>query len=205
MASSRFEELEERINDLRHCFLPRNFEPTGLYDETVYEHTRAFRVLAHAEFESFIEDRVIEVIDSAASKWRSNGEVSVILLAAMAFRESVSSIPASLNEAASKRHKYPTLAERIEEARTDLHRYARNQNHGIKEKNLLRMLLPIGLQEDELDTTWLSDVDTWATARGDSAHKTAKLQVRPDPQKELNTVRRILEGFRDLDQQMTAK
>ncbi|MFH9425214.1 HEPN domain-containing protein [Streptomyces sp. NPDC017529] len=205
MPSSRFEELEKRIFELRNCFLPVDFDPTGLYEDFVYEHTRAFRVLAHAEFESFIEDRVLEVIDEAVAKWRASGEVSVSLLAAVAYRESAPAIPGSLSEATSKRRKYPTLSARVEEARSDLHRFVRNQNHGIKEKNLLRMLLPIGLLEEELDTAWISDIDAWATARGDAAHKGAKMQVRPDPQKEMKAVGRILSGFRDLDGQMEGK
>lgn len=148
---------------------------------------------------------MVEVIDEAVSAWKQNGEVSVCLLAVVAYRESTPAIPGSLSEATSKRQKFPTLVARIEEARSDLHRYVRNQNHGIKEKNLLRMLLPIGLQEDELDTAWISDTDTWATTRGDAAHKGAKLQVRPDPQKELQIVNRVLTGFRDLDDQMALK
>ncbi|MGW1511348.1 HEPN domain-containing protein [Streptomyces sp. NPDC002394] len=205
MGSPRFQELEKRITELRQSFLPAQFDPTGLYDDLAYEHTRAFRVLAHAEFESFIEDRVIGLIDEAMSRWQAQGEVSVILLAAVAYRETAYSIPESLSEAAAKKKKFPTLKERVEGARSDVHRYVRNQNHGIKEKNLLRMLLPIGIDQDALNTAWLSDVDTWATARGDAAHKGAKVQVQPDPQKEKDAVERVLAGFRELDEQMEAK
>nr|WSW59780.1 HEPN domain-containing protein [Streptomyces sp. NBC_00998] len=205
MGSQRFLELEKRITELRHSFLPAEFDPTGLYEDLTYEHTRAFRVLAHAEFESFIEDRVIGLIDEAISRWQAQGEVSAVLLAAVAYRETAHPIPESLNEAATKRKKFPTLKERVEGARSDLHRYVRNQNHGIKEKNLLRMLLPIGVDQDALDTEWLSNVDTWATARGDAAHKGAKVQVQPDPQKEKDAVERVLAGFRELDEQIDAK
>ena len=205
MTSSRFGELEKRIEELRQFFLPQLFDAMGLYDEIVYERTRAFRVLAHAEFESFIEDRIIEVADKAVSDWKKCGVISTSLLAVLAYRESSPPIPGSLNEAAAKREKYPTLEARIDSARSDLHRYARNQNHGIKEKNLLRMLLPIGFQETDIDSEWLSATETWATARGDAAHKTAKMQVQPDPHNELKTVRVVLNGFRDLDSQMESK
>ncbi|MEU2926240.1 HEPN domain-containing protein [Streptomyces sp. NPDC007251] len=205
MASSRFEELAKRIEELRQCFLPKEFDPTGSYEESVYEHTRAFRVLAHAEFESFIEDRVIEVVDHAVSKWKVAGSISTSLLAIVAYRESAPAIPDSLSEAAAKPAKFPSLEARVDAARTDLHRYVRNQNHGIKEKNLLRLLLPIGVQEVEIDSAWLSATETWATARGDAAHKGAKMQVKPDPQNEIKVVNLVLEGFRDLDEQMAKK
>jgi hypothetical protein len=205
MVSSRFEELERRIRELRQTFLPQKFDPTGDYEDLVYEQTRAFRVLAHAEFESFIEDRVIEVIDQAVSSWKVSGSIAISLLAAVAYREAAPPIPESLSEAAAKRAKYPTLEARIEAVQADMHRYARKQNHGIKEKNLLRLLLPIGLQETDIDSGWLSATETWATARGDAAHKGAKMQVKPDPQNELKIVNVVLDGFRDLDVQMESK
>ncbi|WP_226966777.1 hypothetical protein [Streptomyces phaeolivaceus] len=198
-------ELEKRIGELRHSFLPPLFDPTVLYEEIVYEHTRAFRVLAHAEFESYIEDRVLEVLDTAFSVWKADGAISVSLLAVVAYRESAPSIPESLNDAAARPAKYPTLEGRIEAARTDFHRYVRKQNHGIKEKNLLRLLLSVGLQEVEINPGWLDVTETWATARGDAAHKGAKVQVRPDPQKELKTVNDVLDGFRGLDNIMASK
>ncbi|MFE1285464.1 HEPN domain-containing protein [Streptomyces sp. NPDC058751] len=205
MSSSRFDELERRIRELRQNFLPQEFDPTGDYEDLVYEQTRAFRVLAHAEFESFIEDRVIEVIDQAVSGWKVSGSIAISLLAVVAYRESAPAIPESLSEAAAKPVKYPALEARIEAARADIHRYARKQNHGIKEKNLLRLLLPIGLQEADIDSGWLSATETWATARGDAAHKGAKMQVKPDPQNELKIVNVVLGGFRDLDMQMESK
>lgn len=205
MTFSRFQELEKRIGELREYFLPKSFDPIGLYDEIVYEQARAFKVLAHAEFESFIEDRVIEVVDKAVSRWEQEGKISQALLAAVAYRESAPSIPVSLNEAAAKRDKFPTLKARVEAARNDINRYVRNQNHGIKEKNLLRMLLPIGFSDNEIDPGWLAVTEAWATARGDAAHKAAKMQVQIDPQKELKTVNEVLEGFRDIDTQMDLK
>ncbi|MEV7148500.1 hypothetical protein AB0O05_18600 [Streptomyces sp. NPDC093084] len=205
MASARFGELERRIDQLRHSFLPQEFDPTGDYEDLVYEQTRAFRVLAHAEFESFIEDRVIEVIDQAISGWKVSGSIAISLLALVAYRESAAAMPESLSEAAAKPGKYPMLEGRIEAAQADMHRYVRKQNHGIKEKNLLHLLLPVGLREADIDSGWLSATETWATARGDAAHMGAKMQVKPDPQNELKTVNIVLGGFRDLDVLMEVK
>jgi hypothetical protein len=128
MASSRFEELERRIEELRLHFLPTEFDPTGSYEDSIYEYTRAFRVLAHAEFEAFIEDRVLEVVDEAVSYWKIDGAISSSLLAVVAYRESVLPIPGSLSEAAAKPHKYPTLEARIDAARTEFYRYAGFRN-----------------------------------------------------------------------------
>ncbi|MGD6752454.1 HEPN domain-containing protein [Streptomyces sp. BH105] len=205
MTSARFEELALRIDELRRYFLPVHFEPTGSYEDHVHEHARAFRVLAHAEFESFIEDRVVEVIDLAVARWQSGSEASSVLIAALAYRESFFSMPSSLADANAKRGKYPELSERVEQTRTEIYRYARDQNHGIKERNLLRMLLPMGVLESDLNTAWLSQTDAWATERGEAAHKAGKVQVRLDPRKELSTVTKILRGFREVDEMLAFK
>ncbi|MGY4917618.1 HEPN domain-containing protein [Streptomyces sp. 900116325] len=198
MTSSRFQELEMRVADLEKSFIPTPFDPTGTYDDAVYEHTRAYRVLVHAEFEAFIEDRVVEVLNTAFSRWEYSGVISTSLLSVVAYKESLHSMPESLSDASQKK-KYPDLKARVEAAKNDFNRYVRTQNHGIKEKNLLRLLMSIGFSEMEIDSGWLAVVETWATARGDVAHMSAKMQVRPDPQNEVKTVKQILTGFRDVD------
>ncbi|MFF6808881.1 HEPN domain-containing protein [Streptomyces sp. NPDC012403] len=204
MASSRFQELESRIAELEKHLIPSPFDPTGSYDDVVYEHTRAYKVLVHAEFEAFIEDRVIEVVNTAFSRWEYSGVISTSLLSVVAYKESLHAMPESLSDASQKK-KYPDLKARVEAAKNEFNRYVRTQNHGIKEKNLLKLLMPIGVTEKEIDSVWLSLTETWATARGEVAHKSAKMQVRPDPQKEVKTVKQILDGFREVDILLTAK
>lgn len=197
MPTERYRTLSRRISELRRSLLPRRFDPTGSYRNPVYDRTRAFRVLTHAEFEHFIEERALEVLNTSYAAWRQKKEISHSLLSLLAYRENGHSEPTSLLNPPQKRS--PGLDGRIEAAKDDLNRYIRSQNHGIKERNLLRILLPLGVDESSIDVNWLSAIDTWATQRGETAHKTGKVQVRPDPEHEYKTVRMILEGFRDLD------
>ncbi|WHM32763.1 hypothetical protein OH540_23030 [Streptomyces sp. BPPL-273] len=190
------------MTELRTHLLPREFEPTGFYAPRIYERTRAFRVLTHAEFESFIEDRAIEVANAAFKRWKANGVMSTCLLALVTHAETSHPIPGSIADLNHKK-KFPDLSTRVENAKNDLNRYVRTQNHGIKEKNLLRILMSVGVQEGEIDSTWVGVTDAWATSRGEAAHKGAKMQVRPDPQHELKTVRQIREGFRAVDAVMS--
>ena len=67
MSSPRYKLLSRRINELRRHLLPAKFDPTGTYSPRVHERCRAFRLLVHAEFEAFIEDRVSEVVNADAT------------------------------------------------------------------------------------------------------------------------------------------
>lgn len=205
MYSSRFNDLSGRISELRNNLLPKeeDFEPTGLYDDDIYDHTRAFRVLAHAEFESFIEDRVVDVANTAYEAWVNYNQISPCLLALLAYNETGYGEPTSLLQPPQK--KAPDLASRVSSARSSLTSYARNKNHGIREKNLLRMLLPLGILEAEIDTEWLAATDAWARQRGATAHTSGKARVQPNPERELKTVREVLDGFGDIDIALSGK
>ncbi|MEU4348715.1 HEPN domain-containing protein [Streptomyces sp. NPDC023838] len=200
MPSTRYRTLSRRVSELRRNLLPANFNSTGLYSDRVHERTRAFRVLAHAEFEAYIEDRVIEVVHRAHLEWNRDGTIRPCLLALMSHRDSRLDIPDSLTELRDRNGaKYPTLKSRVEAAKRQYSTYVRTNNNGIKERNLLLLLLPLGVTKEEIDTEWLNDTEVWATARGEVAHTSAKMQIQVDPRVELSTVKNVLDGFKLID------
>ena len=69
--------LERAIKSLRQQFLPKAFDPTNTYKNgrVVQARTRAFLVLAHAEFESYIEDWARELVTKAYAVWKKTGRV----------------------------------------------------------------------------------------------------------------------------------
>jgi hypothetical protein len=69
--------------------------------------------------------------------------------------------------------------------------------------HLLRLLLPVGVQEHELDRTWLATIDSFGSVRGDTAHQAMRTQQPPDPANELAIVRQIVTGLRQLDELLT--
>ena len=54
--SKRFRILEQELKKLRKYFLPHQFDSLGNYRERQIALATAYRVLAHAEFESYLED-----------------------------------------------------------------------------------------------------------------------------------------------------
>ncbi|MFF8938719.1 hypothetical protein ACF08O_29170 [Streptomyces paradoxus] len=195
--------MSKRITELRNHLLPRPFDPLGFYADRVYERTRSFRVLAHAEFESYIEDRVVDVATKAAASYSNSGVIRPSLLALVSYWEDGWPRPTSILNPPQKQA--PDLETRITKARKDFANFVRTQNHGIKEKNLLYMLFSVGVVEAEVNRTWLQSVEDWAKLRGESAHKSGKVQTPPDPEKEYRKVKYIRSGFKDLDVILNSK
>jgi hypothetical protein len=84
MASRRYRQLDGRFRVLRRIFLPKRFNRTGTYSPDTLDRARAFRVLMHAEIESYLEDRVLEAAQKAFAAWHSATRVSVPLAALLA-------------------------------------------------------------------------------------------------------------------------
>ncbi|MGI5270272.1 HEPN domain-containing protein [Nonomuraea sp. CA-218870] len=200
MSSPRFQTLSARLLELRSNLLPEEFDPTGLYTVQVHESARAFRLLAHAEFEAFIEDRAQQIVTRAVSEWLGQGTIRPSLLALVAFESSLGWKETTILSAGERQKKAPDLSQRIDAARKTYLHYVIMQNNGIKEKNLLRILLPLGVREEDIDEQWLSALEAWATARGELAHKSGKPQKLLDPQVEFITVQELQDGFRGIDE-----
>lgn len=203
MASARFAQLSKRLTELRRHLLPARFDPTGTYSARVHERARAYRLLAHAEFESFIEDRVIEILNLRLADWRNNRKVTRCLISLIAYHEGILSgnEPTSILRPPQKPS--PSVMDRVTSASNSFQYYVRVKNHGVKEENLMRMLMQLGMEVTDFDTAWLSTIDSWATTRGTYAHQSAlKVQQLPDPHEELRTVQSILKGFRKVDRSL---
>jgi hypothetical protein len=44
-------------------------------------------------------------------------------------------------------------------------------NHGIRERNVLRIVAAIGISRDQIDSTWLATFDSFGGARGTAAQR----------------------------------
>lgn len=200
MPTQRYGQLSRRITELRNNLLPRKFSDTGQYASRVHDRTLAFRVLAHAEFESYIEESAQAALNTAFVLWKKGKVPSRLLVSLLAYREKIEGEPSSIIDPPQKRS--PDLHARVDKARDDFYRYIRSQNHGIKEMNLLRILLPLGVEIADIDLSWLHTVDAWATQRGETAHQGRKVNWQPDPEQELKKVHMIRDGFGQIDKML---
>lgn len=203
--SVRFRVLCKELNRLKKQLLP-SLSPTGSYSDRQLARTLAYRVLAHAEIESYLEDRVWEAVIEAKSNWDGLGKVHRTLICLVAFSGQAMDKPPDTLTPTKPNKTLPQekikISKKIDLA-INCFRRVINENHGVKEANLLALLLPIGIDSDDLDPALLATMNTFGEQRGLVAHSsaTAYRTIRPpDPATEHNTVKQIIQGLSQVDE-----
>lgn len=214
MKSARLIQLEQQLDLLKEHLLPDSFDPTivDLEHDAISTRILAYRLLAHAEIESFFEERVLEVLSLAHLSWKKTRAISRVAFCLLAFSGREMTLPPATLEAPSDQERkkwgiFIDVGEKLAPVISDFHRSVSKENHGIKEKNLLSMLLPIGVQHSSIDPTFLADINSFGALRGLSAHNSSsKSSVRQglNPMDELNRVTGLLEGIESLDKEINA-
>lgn len=206
--SARFIVLEQELERLRQHLLPsqQDLDPTGTYDDVVYTKTLAYRVLAHAEFEAYFEDRVRDLYLVAIGAWDKNAIMTKVVACMLAFSSvefedvPVTKSPIQISQK-QKWDRKIKLTGRISKC-ANSYRHVIENNHGIKEENLLKLLLPIGIEADEIDDVWLASMNSFGEERGSIAHTSGsnyRTTALPDPKTELDKINNILDGLKAMD------
>lgn len=183
------------------ALLPRTFSPTGEYRnlEAVHLRTGSFRVLCHAEIESYLEDVALELYVEAWSLWTNHSYPSHTLTCLIGFSGVQTASPAE-SLAAPSGTAYTDIRIPLEKA-NNLWRSLHRNNNGIKEANVLRLFLPIGIRTAVLDQTLLNDLTSFGTSRGEIAHSSPTSTTHfLDPKSELDTVVALVSDLRSLDE-----
>ena len=58
-------------------------------------------------------------------------------------------------------HRHIDIGQRLLSIIATFHHHVRNENHGIKERNLLSLLLPIGIAHGKIDPAFLADMESF--------------------------------------------
>ena len=198
--SVRFRVLTKELNRLKKQFIPK-INPTGSYSDRQLALTLGYRVFAHAEIEAYFEDRVREVAINATKNWKSQGKTCRTLICLLAFsgqmREGASDKQSPTKESTKIKEEKIKINEKIDSASKSFHRVI-NQNHGIKEANLLALLLPIGIDDDDLDTAWLATMNAFGQERGVVAHTSATSGQTIRVLNPINELRRVEQIIQEL-------
>jgi hypothetical protein len=209
MPSLQYSEMKRNVDMLRSHLLPADFDPLGEYEEQVFTGVVAFRVLCHAAIEDYFEERVVEIAQRAQSLSANGDRVSKPAACLVAFSGiEMRSPPPSLDpEQPNKKKTWLDaidIKRKISNCATSFIRRIKTENHGIREKNLLSMLLPIGIDHSTIDKLALSELDNFGRSRGEFAHSTLHKHVtkKPNPEDEWKKVQVLLEMISVMDLQL---
>jgi len=198
MPSARHLVLKRRSLALQKHFLPRRPSLTGKYSKMQLDRIAAYFVLAHAELESYIEDKVVELIDYADSKWNPSRTSTWPLLCMLSYvHGEKKGPPENFDPNQFKDREFMAVTN----SAMALHRGRVKVNHGVREKNLCDLLFPVGFSHTDIDSTLVASLDSFGQRRGDFAHKSMHTiggnQI--DPFVEAANIATIVTGLETVD------
>lgn len=164
MGSLHFQKLEENVQELKRAYLDvalASNVPTG--DQQ--EFARAFVVFCHAELEWFVERICVDLADLILQK-AVVGTISNATLAMLTFS---ALDPVHGGESLGRKKTARSLPSRVGDAVSKF-KSAVEGNDGLREKHLAKLLIPLGIDANAVDSAWLADVDSLCTWRGAFAH-----------------------------------
>jgi hypothetical protein len=186
----RLQRLLTRLDKLESHFLPAVFSLTGRYSPQQHDYTRAFLLLVHAELESYFEDRARNLVTLAQAQYQRKGVCTPVLSRLIVYHQ------------ATKDELGPVSMIAVGKA-MNYYLDHLDKNHGIKEKNLLTIFLPLGIGHADLDAQLVTACNQLAQKRGQFAHASFKTHQQVDPKTERDNIRKnILPELKNLETQL---
>ena len=183
----RLQRLLTRLDKLEAHLLPRAFSLTGRYAPRQQDYTRAFLLLVHAELESYFEDRARKLVGLAQAQYQRKGVCTPLLSRLLVYHQ------------ATKDELGPVSPLAVGKA-INYYLDHLDKNHGIKEKNLLTIFLPLGISHADLDAQLIAACNQLAQKRGQFAHASFKTHQQVDPKTERDNIRKnILPELKNLE------
>jgi len=160
-------DLRNNINKIESSFLPPP-NPIGTYSEKEALGINAYISLVHSEIENFIEAEVLQVCNLSVNQYETNGTINKVILGLLCFSGLTYEIPPESKHI--QNIDKLSIENKIKKARDLFNNIVRTKNNGIKEKNILSMLLPIGFSIDDIDDLFLTEMNDFGKQRGEIAH-----------------------------------
>ena len=163
--------------------------------ETSQYRLRSYRVLCHAEIEHYVENRVFQKIASDKLKWQKKSIISNSLSSLLAYTKTeLPHISTKLVDVSPKND----ITFRINKVISIFEKSIIN-NHGIKEQNIIPLLISIGIDYTQLDQTMLNNMSSFGGNRGFTAHHSSKVQHYITPADEISMVQQIIQDLNLVD------
>lgn len=193
--SQRYRLLVSCEKKLRSTLITKTVTSSPTTETSQYR-LRSYRLLSHAEIEHFIENRILDKVAAEKKKWKTNGVITKCLAALLAYTE------VNLPGVSSKLADITTgndIVFRVDRV-VSTYEGKVKKNNGIKEDNIIPLLIPIGIDYTKINQTLLNDMSSFGSNRGDTAHNSSKVQHLIVPADEINMVRQIINELRAVDE-----
>lgn len=202
--TQEYRTLRKRINELRRHFLPATFSPTGDYSERQLDRARGFKLLTHAEIESYLESIAKTASIDAIRAYSDRSIKSTILISMLAsYHSSWSSHDDKFNlaliERSKNRKSSDSINQLINAAGTQFQRVI-SDNNGIKRKSFISLFVSIGVELDDVDETLLSDLEEYGKQRGNIAHNSIQASRAIDPRGEFQLASSLVDLIKPVDE-----
>jgi HEPN superfamily RiboL-PSP-like protein len=185
--SQRLQQLISRLQILEKHFLPQQFSLSGNYSREQDDRTKAYLLLVHAELEAYLEDRARSRVDLAYARWQRTGMCTPVLSRLLVYHQDEFE---------------PISAIKVDKA-VNFYLDKVDKNHGIKQKNLLSLFLPLGISHQDLDTQLMSACEQLGRKRGQFAHASIKTHQQVDPKTERDNIKKnIIPELKKLDRKL---
>ncbi|OIJ41867.1 hypothetical protein [Massilia timonae] len=202
--SPAFSQFIQSVSQLKIAFLPAAQKTT--YSDSEVVAAKAFLVFAHAELEDYLEQACRMKANKALSELQTNGLTGITALSLMAYCGVATSRPTEIAKY-QQTHKNlardfatfasPSTRALLSSLKTavGVHSELCRKNNGIKEANLLPMVVPLGLDPLKIETSWLLELNSFGVDRGAHAHRgLASVKRIDDPYGASKQLDRIIDG-----------
>ncbi|HTK59411.1 MAG TPA: hypothetical protein VL336_10575 [Sphingomicrobium sp.] len=201
--STQYDRLAERVLALRKALLPYHLKVSvGNLTHDISIKALSYRLLCHAEIESYLEDRATEVSALIGSAWKRRRHVSYPTLCMIGFSGLRMDAPPETFQAPVKQIK---IDDRLSASLGNYYYYVTKQNNGITEKSLVKILLPLGIDVNIIDPLVVTEFNNFATLRGNAAHQSTAghVQAGVSPHDEHTTVSRLIKNLKIIDKELS--
>ncbi|MFC3966176.1 hypothetical protein [Nocardia jiangsuensis] len=193
MPSPLFVALQNNLNNLKSSLIAPKKSDFSKYTSAEHDMALGFVLLASAHVEEYAEQRCLKAA-SAAMDSHGHGKAtraSKCLLVWHAANFPAEMIPLEPAEFASSLRAADVLKQ---------YRALVNKMHGISGTKLLKLVVPLGLRDSELDIALFNTLNDLADRRNRAAHvRVNRAKLMKEPVEEWNLFQQILKPLETMD------
>lgn len=187
--TKKYRELCRRINNIEKHFV-YSFLSKNVLDltERQMDLCRGYKVLCHAEIEYYFEEIARMIVEESLWWWSNEKKVTLPIVGLLGNYEKIET--------------NANVDTKINQVANDYLNKVIRKNHGVKEENLKKIYVNLGIDILEFDATWVATLSSYGISRGKIAHTSAITQNPINIQEASIETKYILEGIEAFEKEI---